>query len=295
MYRALSHTSRRRSPDVAVRWRPEWPVLYRASASVGRLPPAGRRPSLAHSRGRVVSVRRLSRWCRSRCRSRSRARSHARGGGLGDLACELSRVMHAMRTLLSYSHVAGRFVVMRAWRDEEEREDEREERREDETAAKGAECTSGHPGRVAYSDPARAIGVAMRRAWARAWVVWGDTTERQPRTCEWDLAVARYLAFNGRRSGARLAPAVLASRRRRGTDRGRLYFPQRPPAYRAIKLASRGGESESVVCPKDTRGACKSFFSRSIANRRQLLVPSSRRADLKSCAEAFGAPRRRDG
>ena len=48
--------------------------------------------------------------------------------------------MHAMRTLLTYSHVAGRFVVMRARRDEddEEREDEREERREDETAAKGA-------------------------------------------------------------------------------------------------------------------------------------------------------------
>ena len=65
------------------------------------------------------------------------ARSHARGGGLGDVACALSRVMHAMRTLLTYSHVAGRFVVMRARRDEE-REDEREERREDETAAKGA-------------------------------------------------------------------------------------------------------------------------------------------------------------
>ena len=85
------------------------------------------------------------------------------------------------------------------------------------------------PTRVGYSDPARAIGVAMRRAWARAWVVWGDTNERQPRTCEWGRAVARYLAFNGRRSGARLAPAVLTSRRRRGTDRGRLYFfPETP-------------------------------------------------------------------
>ena len=69
----------------------------------------------------------------------------------------------------------------------------------------------------------------MRRAWARAWVMWGDTTERQPRTCEWDRAVARYLAFNGRRSGARLAPVVLTSRRCRGTDRGRLYFfPETP-------------------------------------------------------------------
>ena len=84
-----------------------------------------------------------------------------------------------------------------------------------------AECTSGHPGPVAYSDPARAIGVAMRRAWARAWVVWGDTTERQPRTCEWDRATARYLAFNGRRSGAQLAPAVLTPHRRTNTDRGR--------------------------------------------------------------------------
>ena len=92
-----------------------------------------------------------------------------------------------------------------------------------------AECTSGHPARAGYSDPARAIGVAMRRAWARAWVVWGDTTERQPRTCEWGRAVARYLAFNGRRSGARLAPVVLTSPRRRGTDRGRLYFfPETP-------------------------------------------------------------------
>ena len=93
------------------------------------------------------------------------------------------------------------------------------------------ECTSGHPAQVGYSDPARAIGVVMRRAWARAWVVWGDTTERQPRTCEWGRAVARYLAFNGRRSGARLAPAVLTSRRRRGTDRGRLYFPPRDPRH----------------------------------------------------------------
>ena len=48
----------------------------------------------------------------------------------------------AMRTLLTYSHVAGRFVVMRARRDEE-REDEREERREDETAAKGAHFKGG--------------------------------------------------------------------------------------------------------------------------------------------------------
>ena len=56
---------------------------------------------------------------------------------MGDVACALSRVMHAMRTLLIYSHVAGRFVGMRARRDEE-REDEREERREDETAAKEA-------------------------------------------------------------------------------------------------------------------------------------------------------------
>ena len=82
---------------------------------------------------------------------------------------------------------------------------------------------------VAYSDPARATGVVMRRAWARAWVVWGDTNERQPRTCEWGRAVARYRAFNGRRSGARPAPAVLTSHRRTGMDRGRLHFFSETP------------------------------------------------------------------
>ena len=82
---------------------------------------------------------------------------------------------------------------------------------------------------VAYSDPARATGVVMRRAWARAWVVWGDTNERQPRTCEWGHAVARYLAFNGRRSGARPAPAVLTPHRRTDMDRGRLHFFSETP------------------------------------------------------------------
>ena len=91
------------------------------------------------------------------------------------------------------------------------------------------ECKSGHPVQVAYSGTVRATGVVVRRAWARAWVVWGGTNELQPRTCEWGRAVARYLAFNGRRSGARLAPAVLTPRRRRGTDRGRLlFFPETP-------------------------------------------------------------------
>ena len=96
--------------------------------------------------------------------------------------------------------------------------------------AAAPECTlPAHPGRVAYSDPTRVIGVAMRRAWARACVVWGDTIERQSRTCEWGRAVARYLAFNGCRSGARLASVVLTPRRRRGTDRGRLnLFPETP-------------------------------------------------------------------
>ena len=82
---------------------------------------------------------------------------------------------------------------------------------------------------VAYSETVRATGVVARRAWARAWVVWGDMNERQPRTCEWSRAVARYLAFNGRRSGARLAPAVLSPRRRRGTDRGRLHLFSETP------------------------------------------------------------------
>ena len=42
------------------------------------------------------------------------------------------------------------------------------------------ECTSGLPVQVAYSDTLRSTGVAMGRAWARAWVVWGDMTQRQP-------------------------------------------------------------------------------------------------------------------
>ena len=58
LYRALSHTSRRRSPDFAVRWRPEWPVSYRR-----RRRSAGRRPPAAARRTPPVS-RSLS---RSRC------------------------------------------------------------------------------------------------------------------------------------------------------------------------------------------------------------------------------------
>ena len=81
---------------------------------------------------------------------------------------------------------------------------------------------------MAYSDTVRATGVAMRRAWARAWVVWGDTNELHPRTCEWGRTVARYLAFNGHRSGARLASVALASNRRTNTDRGRLAFSEPP-------------------------------------------------------------------
>ena len=168
LYRGLSHTSRRRSPDFAVRWRPEWPVLYRRRRrSAGRRPPAAgcRTPPVSRSLSRsrcvgpsVVVVSVAVSVARSRCRSRcrSRARSHARGGGLGDVACALSRVMHAMRTLLTYSHVAGRFVVMRARRDEE-REDEREERRrEDETAAKGAHFNGSGANKCRDKDDARA-------------------------------------------------------------------------------------------------------------------------------------------
>ena len=54
--------------------------------------------------------------------------------------------------------------------------------------------TSGLPVQVAYSDTTRTTGVAMRRVRARAWVVWGDTAERQPRACERDRAVARSTA-----------------------------------------------------------------------------------------------------
>ena len=56
------------------------------------------------------------------------------------------------------------------------------------------ECTSGHPDQVGYSDTPRSTGVAMGRAWARAWVVWGDMTQRPPRTCERTCAVARSTA-----------------------------------------------------------------------------------------------------
>ena len=52
------------------------------------------------------------------------------------------------------------------------------------------ECKAGHPVQVGYSDTVRATGVVTRRARTRAWFVWGDTTKRQPRTCEWTRAVA---------------------------------------------------------------------------------------------------------
>ena len=56
--------------------------------------------------------------------------------------------MHAMRILLTYSHVAGRFVEMRARRDEE--------RREDETAAKGAHFNGSGANKYRDEDDARA-------------------------------------------------------------------------------------------------------------------------------------------
>ena len=154
------------------------------------------------------------------------------------------------------------------------------------------ECKSGHPVQVAYSDTTRATGVVMRRAWARSWVAWGDTNERQPRTCEWGRAVARYLAFNGRCSGARLAPAVLASADV-GARTGVVYiFLQRPPAYRTIKLASRGGECDFLVRCEITGNACELFAF----NRRQLLVPSSHRADREIVrGSCWSSPGSQDG
>ena len=71
------------------------------------------------------------------------------------------------------------------------------------------ECTSGHPAQVGYSDTPRSTGVVMGRAWARAWVVWGDMTQRQPRTCDAHMRVdMRSGAFNGRRSARGMAPQV---------------------------------------------------------------------------------------
>ena len=37
----------------------------------------------------------------------------------------------------------------------------------------------------------RATRVAMRRTWARVWVVWGDATEQQGRVCERTCAVGK--------------------------------------------------------------------------------------------------------
>ena len=125
---------------------------------------------------------------------------------------------------------------------------------------------------VSYSGVMRATDVATRRAQARVWVVRCDTTERQPRTCEWDRAVARYLAFNGRRSGARFRAGGDDATPTHEHGPGSfllLLLLQRPPAYRTIKLASRGGECESVVYQIDTRSTCEPFAF----NRRQLLVP----------------------
>ena len=58
LYRALSHTSHRRSPDFAVRWRPEWPVLYRRRRrSAGRRPPAAARRTPPVSRSLLRSAK----------------------------------------------------------------------------------------------------------------------------------------------------------------------------------------------------------------------------------------------
>ena len=78
------------------------------------------------------------------------------------------------------------------------------------------ECKSGFLAPVGHYDTAHATGMTMQRAWARAWVVRGDTTGQEHRTCEWAArAVARSLAFNVCRSGARLSPTALAPHRRR--------------------------------------------------------------------------------
>ena len=76
-------------------------------------------------------------------------------------------------------------------------------------------------------------------------------------------------AFNGRRSGARLAPAVLTPRRRWDLDKHPQDHFMGSRRYRAIKLASRGGECESVAYSENTHDGRKRFAF----NRRQLLVP----------------------
>ena len=130
------------------------------------------------------------------------------------------------------------------------------------------------------------------RSWARACVVRGDTTEQQPRTCEWDRAVARYLAFNGRRSGARLAPAVLASHRRRGTDRGRLHFFSRDPRHIAPLNYRLAEASANPLCIKLIHAAPASH-SRSTDD--SCWFHNLIELTMKSCAAAVGAPRRGGG
>ena len=67
-------------------------------------------------------------------------------------------------------------------------------------------------------------------------------------------------AFNGRRSARGMAPQVDDARCDVGMTRvlGQADFRglRVPPEYGTIKLASRGGECESVVYTRYTRNAC---------------------------------------
>ena len=87
-------------------------------------------------------------------------------------------------------------------------------------------------------------------------------------------------AFNGRPSGARHGAGGTDVTPRTDMNRGYSGSSQGTPAYRTIKLASRGGECKSLVCCHNTQHRRRPFAF----NRRQLLVSSSHRAERVSCA-----------
>ena len=105
----------------------------------------------------------------------------------------------------------------------------------------------------------------------------GRTTKQQGRPCPRACTPARSTAAPVARG---MAPTALTSRHAGARTGVVCIFFQRPPAYRTIKLASRGGECKSLVCCHNTQHRRKPFAF----NRRQLLVSSSHRAERVSCA-----------
>ena len=72
---------------------------------------------------------------------------------------------------------------------------------------------------------------------------------------------SRGRAFNCRRSGARHGAGGTDVTPRTDMNRGYSGSSQGTPAYRTIKLASRGGECKSLVCCHNTQHRRKAFAS----------------------------------